>query len=225
MKKISYLFIMLLSIISCKHEPEQKTETNGTTTPVVINDTVCFNTQILPLISGTCAQAGCHDNNSAADNVRLFNYTNIVKEVKAFNPNGSKLYEVITTNDPKDRMPPAGNGSLDNNAIALIKKWIEQGALNTICKDNCDTLNVTFSGSVVPVLNLNCKGCHNNTSPQGGIALDNYAAVKTFADNGKLLSSIKHLTGFSAMPKAQPKLSYCNIRMVELWIQKGALND
>lgn len=91
---------------------------------------------------------------------------------------------------------------------------------------NCDTTTVsTYSGTVVTLLTANCTGCHSTASPSGGIALDNYTAVKAQVTNGKLMGSITQSTGYSAMPKGGAKLSDCNIAKIQKWVNAGAPNN
>jgi len=91
----------------------------------------------------------------------------------------------------------------------------------------CDTSVSKFSTQVKPILQSNCYVCHSNTnapSSGSGIKLQDYADVKVYADNGKLVSSIEHTSNFP-MPKGGGTLSACDISMIKAWITKGALND
>lgn len=93
---------------------------------------------------------------------------------------------------------------------------------------SCDTTNVTYAKTVVPILNSYCLGCHSNSSASssgGGIKLENYLDVKTYEANGKLVGTIKHLNGYSAMPKGGGKLSDCKTRQIDKWVSNGALNN
>ena len=92
---------------------------------------------------------------------------------------------------------------------------------------SCDTTNITYSGSVKPILDL-CIGCHSNSSASssgGGIQLQDYADVKSRALDGKLLGSIKHTGGFSPMPKNSAQLESCKITIIEKWITAGEPNN
>lgn len=94
--------------------------------------------------------------------------------------------------------------------------------------NNCDTLNVTFSGSIVPLLDNNCLSCHSNSTAAGlggSIRLEDYADVKARADDGKLLGTISHAGGFIPMPQGAPKLDECPINLVRIWITHGASNN
>lgn len=91
---------------------------------------------------------------------------------------------------------------------------------------NCDTtVTATYSTTIAPILTASCNGCHSTASPSGNIALDNYAAVKAQVTNGKLIGSISHSVGYSAMPKGGAKLPDCSITKIRQWINAGALNN
>lgn len=92
----------------------------------------------------------------------------------------------------------------------------------------CDTTVTNFAAQVKPILLSNCYSCHSSAHAAGsgsGIKLENYADVKTYADNGKLLGSIVHASGFSAMPKNGGTLSVCEIKIIKSWITRGKLNN
>lgn len=92
----------------------------------------------------------------------------------------------------------------------------------------CDLSNVTFSGSVKPILQAACLSCHSNAqaaSSGSGIKLENYADVKIQVQNGKLMGTIKHLSGFQAMPLGGEKLTDCEISKLQKWIDNGTLNN
>lgn len=91
----------------------------------------------------------------------------------------------------------------------------------------CDTTNVKYATQIVPILNKNCalSGCHNSTSNAAGIAYGTHAETLITINNGKLINSIKHVSGFSQMPKGGGKMSDCDINKIQNWVNKGALNN
>lgn len=91
--------------------------------------------------------------------------------------------------------------------------------------NTCDTVNMKYAANVQPIIANNCYGCHGNGAAAGGISLDSYAKLKTQADNGNLLGTITHATGFSPMPRGGAKLSDCNINTIKSWINRGTLNN
>ncbi|SFD01690.1 Planctomycete cytochrome C [Chitinophaga sp. CF118] len=89
----------------------------------------------------------------------------------------------------------------------------------------CDTVNMKYAANVQPIISNYCYGCHGNGSAAGGISLDSYAKLKTQADNGNLLGTITHASGFAAMPLGGSKLSDCNINIIRDWINRGTQNN
>jgi hypothetical protein len=213
-----------IGVVSCVHEPINPY--SGQCSP----DSVYFENDVLPLIIGNCGMSGCHDAATASDGVILDSYENIMStgEVRAGRPDNSEIYEKISENDPADRMPPPPANALSSEQMALIRDWIDQGALNNSCENkstSCDTSTVALASSVRPILSQYCQGCHNNTSASGGVNLEDYAGLKTVADDGRLLGAVRQEAGYSAMPQGQGKISDCNISTLEIWIRNGAQNN
>ncbi|MEX2380223.1 MAG: c-type cytochrome domain-containing protein [Vicingaceae bacterium] len=223
----------LLALYACKHEPiVPEEDTTVTPLPPVITDNSCdpdtvyFQVDVLPFLRSNCAFSGCHGDGSSQNGVELSNYANIMAtaDVRPEDPEGSDLYEMITETDPDKRMPPPPYDALDSSQIAMIRKWIEQGAKNNSC-DNCDTTNVTFSKNVQPIIQNNCQGCHSGSNPPLGILLTNYSEINTRVQSGELLAVIKHEAPYTPMPYQLPKLNQCLIDQIEIWIDNGANND
>ncbi len=217
MKNTCYLFIVSIFVIvfsTCKHEPVQiiTGHLTDTSTQVVPNDSVCFNTQILPLITANCAQSGCHDAIKHEEGLRLYTYNGIMSLGTA------NLVAQISKTSGKV-MPPYPRPRMDTANINLIKRWINQGAKNRICTQaECDTANVKYSTHIAPLVNIYCKGCHNLSNKSGNVNLDNYTDVKTQSLTGKVLCSITATAGCGLMPKGGPAMNNCNIRKFQLWV-------
>lgn len=223
---IIILFAISIFMITCKHEiPFDPSSSNPTLTQTCSADTVYFVNAVQPLLNSSCAFAGCHDAITRKGGVELTSYAKIMAtgDVRPGNPAGSDLYKVLNKTG-SDRMPPPPYAGFTQGQKDIVYKWIQQGAKNNSC-NGCDTTLFTFSGAVSPLINTFCKGCHNPTSLGGGIDLSTYATVKTQALNGKLMGSIKHAAGFSAMPKGGSKWSDCQITQVQKWISAGTPNN
>ena len=189
-------------------------------------DTVYFKQTILPLVTSNCAKSGCHDAISHKEGVILTDYTTIMREVKVSSPASSDLYKCLNkTGD--ERMPPAPAAEFSLSNKALLLKWIQQGAKNNSCSNtaNCDTVNVTYTASVAPILKTYCVVCHSATSPSAGVDLSTFAGVKVQAANGRLIGSITHAVGYKPMPSSTSKLGSCEINQIQVWITKGTLNN
>lgn len=190
-------------------------------------DTVYFQNQVLPLIISSCATTGCHDKLTGEQEVLLIDYASIIHygKIKPGDPYDSELYEKIIDTDPDDMMPPPPKAPLTQEQKDMIKKWIEQGAKENACTEDCDTSNVTYSGTIWPMIENNCYGCHSGANPSGNILLVDYASVVAVANSGKLYGAVSHSPGYVAMPKNAPKLSDCKIDQIRIWIENGKPNN
>lgn len=86
-------------------------------------------------------------------------------------------------------------------------------------------VNPSFTADVLPLLNARCNNCHAGTSPSAGIKLNSYAEVIKYVNDGTLMGSINHSSGFSAMPKNGSKMSACDIKKIQGWIDSGIPNN
>jgi hypothetical protein len=219
---------------TCSQLPPDTSNNGNNGGTVIPKDSLCFVQDILPIFNSSCATKGCHDAATHEEGYNLTSYATITSKagsIVPFNPNESKLYRVVTGSNNEDRMPPPPLAALPSTQTEQLRKWIEQGALNSDCpQTSCDTTGtIEFSTQVWPVIQVNCAGCHNASISSGNVNLDGYAQVKTYADlqrNGTpvLIGSIRHLNGFFPMPQ-NGKLQDCDIRQIELWIEQGKLNN
>lgn len=234
MKKLIGIIIVgigLIKISSCQHESlltkvVDPDIPSGSSDSPCDPDSVYFVNQIQPILNSNCAFSGCHGGGSAQDGVDLTTYSKIINtgDIRPFNPGGSDLYDAITETDTRKIMPPLPRSPLTAQQITLIRKWINQGALNNRCSD-CDTAMFTFSGTILPLVESNCKGCHSGSAPSGGVSLTNYSQIYAQATNGQLFGTVNHSAGFKPMPFGQSKLSQCKIDQIKKWIDAGAPNN
>ncbi len=195
-------------------------------------DTIYFEMDVLPILLSSCGKSGCHDA-TAQDGVRLDSYAAVMASdvVTPGNPNDSDLWENINETDPDKIMPPPPDQPLDNLQKEIIRKWIVQGAQNLFCDEQCDTVNVTFSGTIWPeVIQKHCLGCHSGPNAGGGVHLENHTQVAAAAQIpagqfGSLYGAITHAGGNSPMPKNQNMLPDCKITQVRKWIEAGTPNN
>jgi mono/diheme cytochrome c family protein len=95
-------------------------------------------------------------------------------------------------------------------------------ALYRFVPANCDTTNVTYSGTVKAIIEGNCVSCHTGAGAGGGYQLDSYAGMKVVADNGKLVNSVTYVS--NGMPKAG-KMDACRVNQIVAWVNQGAQNN
>ena len=123
-------------------------------------------------------------------------------------------------------MPPYDHAQLDPGQIDDIMTWIQQGASNNSCEPSaCDTVNVTYAGTVAPLIANMCTGCHSGPGPDGNIDLTTYTGVHAVAVLGTLSGAIQHQYGYSSMPPVGGGLSDCHIQQVLIWVQQGSPNN
>jgi hypothetical protein len=92
-------------------------------------------------------------------------------------------------------------------------------------ENTCKTNDMSYANNVLPILTDNCYSCHNQASNQGGVTLEGYSNLKTYADNGKLVNVINHEPGFPEMPQNAAQLAQCQIDKIEAWVNQGALDN
>lgn len=184
----------------------------------------CFSRDILPVLISRCGTAGCHDAITHAEGRTYISYSSTMTSVSPGNPSNSRLYQAIKTTSGEGKMPPSGKPQLSAVEIDSIGKWIGYGALNETCGETCDTISlVTFSGTIWPIMQTSCTGCHSGTAPSGNILLASYSNVATIASSGMLLNSLNG-TGIPKMPVGSG-FSACRIRQFDIWIKAGFLNN
>ena len=89
----------------------------------------------------------------------------------------------------------------------------------------CKTTGVTYTATVLPILQQNCLVCHNAQANFGNVTLQGYDNLMRYVNSGQLLGAIKHQPGFSPMPNNAPKLRECDIAKIEQWVADGALEN
>jgi hypothetical protein len=232
------LFSVILAVFTvllleqCKHMPSEEVlpigiNTNpgnnpGVTTP---KDTLCFSSDILPLIISTCAKPTCHDAISHVEGLNLTNYASIMRFVKSGNATGSQLYRYCKNGSYEMNSPTQSLTVLDTASLNKLAKWINSGAINSIC-NNCDTGSATvpvkFSTHVFPIIQQNCLGCHTAGTTT---LLNNYAQVQAQVTNGLLYCAVSQTGACNPMPQGGAKLDACKVRAIKIWIDAGALNN
>ncbi len=188
----------------------------------VYSPDACFQEDVLPIFVSNCTQSECHNSQEHEAGYDLSNYEGIMKGIKAKHPLQSEIYNTIRGNNPS---MPRGSAKLTTKQVNTIKTWINMGAPNNSNCRTCDTAQFTFSGRVKPIMDSWCIGCHSSTNSSGGFDLSTYNGVVGAIPNNKLVGSLKHLSGFSAMPKNAGSLSQCDIAAIEKWVLAGYQNN
>jgi len=216
------LVILLIVVVSCHHKADLSIAPPKPAPPgpefKCSHDTIYFQNFVLPVILTGCAKSGCHDAATRKGGRVFDSYEAIYKMVVPFDPQASKLYTILFSGSSQ-RMPPDTPFNADQKSI--IYWWIAQGAYNNKCDSaGCDSTNVTYTGSISPIVQSWCLSCHSGSSPQHGLSLETYADVVACANSNRLMGSIRHESGYSAMPQGAT-LSPCDIALFQKWINLG----
>ena len=247
--KIQYRYLwgilivgILCIIYSCQHDPlpvpenlldnenpGQNVDLDSDTVVFKINtqacdeDSVYFNSQILPLFIANCAISGCHDEASAKEGVILTDYNTIMNKIKPGDPNDSEYYTILLKTELDalmPRKPDTETGfSLPQDQLDLIKDWINQGAKDNYC-DECDTTQFTFSGQINYIIERSCatsSGCHGAGTTNSEFTSYNEISQRAAAIEQRAII-------YKNMPPASP-LSDCEMLLLKKWIDGGAHND
>lgn len=219
---------MVISLFaSCKHEainaptdPTSPIDLGGGGKSPSISDTVCFNTEVLPLYVSYCGSSGCHNDASRQKGVILTSHSRIINGIRSKNASKSEYFTIIG-----DEMPPRGRPQLSNEQKNTILKWINQGALNTNCINSCDTTKFAFNDPIKSLLTNNCLGCHGTKPGSGNVYLGDYASAKSYIDANKanFLKVINHDPTLPVSKRMPPsgKMVDCQIGQFSRWVSKG----
>lgn len=82
----------------------------------------------------------------------------------------------------------------------------------------CDLTNVTYSGTIQPLLQFACYGCHSNANyanKGAGYKFENYDDVVTY--KSQIMVSVNLINSPLTMPLGG-KLSDCEINKLQKWV-------
>jgi hypothetical protein len=126
------------------------------------NDVIKFR-GVKTIVHEYCATSNCH---GGPISPKFETYSDIMKYIVAGNPSGSKLWEMITTNDFNKAMPPVNSShELNTKDKAIIFNWIYNGA-----KEKPDLAD--FRPAAIRLIANGCASanCHNQATATGSWA-------------------------------------------------------
>ena len=120
-----YLILFIFFLVGCSDFGTNPKEE-------VALDDVSFAKDIQPMLNASCIN--CHGNNSK---LSVRTYANLMKGTSNNGPvvipkngAGSLIIKKLQGTASGDRMPPEPASKWSDSKIELVKKWIDQGALN-----------------------------------------------------------------------------------------------
>ena len=120
-----YLTLLIFFLVGCSDFGTNPKEE-------VVLDDVSFAKDIQPMLNASCIN--CHGNNNK---LSVRTYANLMKGTSNNGPvvipkngAGSLIIKKLQGTASGDRMPPEPASKWSDSKIELVKKWIDQGALN-----------------------------------------------------------------------------------------------
>jgi hypothetical protein len=139
-----------------------------------VNDKIKFR-GVQTILHEYCATSNCH---GGPISPKFDTYPEIMRYVSAGNPEGSKLWEYLTTNDFNKAMPPVNsNHEMNITDKSLIYNWIKNGA-----KERPDYNDFRPAAIALIVSGCGSANCHNQATATGGWARAGFIPGITTAD-------------------------------------------
>jgi hypothetical protein len=96
-------------------------------------------------------------------------------------------------------------------------------ALYPAISNTCDTTNVTFSGTITPILSNSCYSCHSNANASFGGGIHLQAIADVITNSSKIVAAIKQTGPFPMPPNG--KIKSCSITQFDIWVRNGMPNN
>lgn len=131
MKKILFLSL-ILAFAACQSEVLDNSM-------LVEAENVSFAEDVLPILRVSCNGADCHIGSSSVNGVNLNTYQNVISSIGqgyngpiviAGNASDSPLIDKLGTRPRFGIQMPDGKPPLSTAEVALIRAWIDEGALD-----------------------------------------------------------------------------------------------
>ncbi|MEO6541568.1 MAG: hypothetical protein ABIN74_11270, partial [Ferruginibacter sp.] len=131
-----------------------------------VNDVIKFR-GVQTILHEYCATSNCH---GGPISPKFDSYPDVMKYVAAGNPESSKLWEYLTTNDFNKAMPPVNsNHEMNITDKSLIYNWIRNGA-----RERPDYNDFRPAAVALIVSGCGSANCHNTATATGGWARAGY---------------------------------------------------
>ncbi len=132
------------------------------------------------IIKEYCGTSNCH---GGPIQPKIFTYSDIMQYVVAGNPEGSKLWEFITTNNFDKAMPPVSSShEVSETDKITIYNWIKNGA-------KIRPTLVDFRPAAIRIIVDGCgsANCHNQATASGGWARKGLLGALTTSDTSQYI--------------------------------------
>ncbi len=167
---------------------------NNTITPADavpdVNDQIKFR-GVQTILHEYCATSNCH---GGPIKPKFDTYPEVMNYVSAGNPENSKLWEYLTTNDFNKAMPPVNsNHEMGITDKSIIYNWIKNGA-----KERPDYNDFRPAAIALIISGCGSANCHNQATATGGWARKGLIAGLTSADTSTYIY-LNPITGLATV--------------------------
>lgn len=167
--------------------------------PPDVNDIIKFR-GVKTIIHEYCATSNCH---GGPISPKLDTYADIMNFITPGNPNASKLWVYLTTNDFDKAMPPVNsNHEMTTTDKSILYNWIVNGA-----KERPDFKDFRPAAVALIISGCGSANCHNQATATGGWARKGLLGALTPADTTQF-TYINPQTGVATI--------YCQLSNVTL---------
>ncbi|MEX2304324.1 MAG: PSD1 and planctomycete cytochrome C domain-containing protein [Bryobacterales bacterium] len=191
---------------------------------------------VLETLTASCA--ACHNGETAQGGLRLHSLAALAEggssgpAIHPGDPTRSPLVQRISSPEAALRMPPIGP-TLRPDQIALIAKWVDDGAPGLPAPPAIAAVAVSYERDVQPILERSCYACHSGAQPKSQLRLDRKAGMLQGGIGGpaivigdsaasRLVHRIEGHGGEQRMPLGGEPLSRNEVAVLRNWIDSGA---
>jgi formylglycine-generating enzyme required for sulfatase activity len=201
-----------------------------------------FASQVKPILESACVHCHNDDKDKGDFKIHTWEHSSAGNEsgpgITKGDPAKSSVFTTLILGEDDDMvMPPAKEGLLDPSQIAVIKKWIEEGADWPAGTTLEPTPRISFTKHIQPILEQNCVSCHNPEKDKGDWILSTRKEAFESGENAPNIvpfaaakSAIYTLTALDEddddlMPPAKSggPLKAEEIAMLKAWVEQGAV--
>jgi hypothetical protein len=192
--------------------------------------------EVLETLIASCA--ACHNGEIAQGGLRLDSLAALAAggssgpAIRPGDSGSSPLVLRISSSEAALRMPPIGP-TLRPNQIAVIAKWVDDGAPGLPATPAFAAVTVSYEDDVRPILERSCYACHSGAQPKSRLRLDRKVAMLKGGIGGpaivigdsagsRLVHRIEGQGGEQRMPLGGEPLSRSEVAVLRTWIDSGA---
>lgn len=212
-----------------------------------------FNAKVKPILDANCA--GCHIGGGHHGGLRLDTFSSVMAGsengpvIRLGNPDDSTLVRAIRYKDTELQMPP--RHKLADADIATIEKWVKESGKDiaptadapapatnaAAAQTGTAATPVTpeqkqfFEGTIRPILENNCYGCHGAEKQRGGLRVDSREALLKGGRDGAvvtpgdpehslLITAVRHTDPELKMPPRR-QLTADEVNALVKWVGMG----